>query len=297
MQPVVVPIVPAIAIRRILYATDFSSASKKALAVAGAIARRYHSQVYVANVRLPLPYTMATPEAVSVVERQREQESVTAVDRLLHSSELKGVAASALSETGDPAQELKRAVRDHNIDLTVLGTHGRTGLMRLLMGSVAEELLRNLECPVLTVGPRFVSRLAPADRPIPSILYPTDLSFRSKAAFSYAVSLAVEYQAKIVLLHIIAPRNALSSIATETVALARNAIKRMFCSEIDPRCDFQVVVDFGEPAERILACAREFQAGLIALGVKPAGEASTHLRNTVAYRVVLNAECPVLTCR
>lgn len=296
MQAVVVPIVPAIAIRRILYATDFSSASKKALAVVGAIARRYHSQVYITNVRSPLPYTMATPEAVCIVERKREQESLAAVDRLLHSPELEGVAATALTETGDPAQELKRAVRDHNIDLTVLGTHGRTGLMRLLMGSVAEELFRSLACPVLTVGPRFVNRLTP-DPNVDTILYATDLSSESKAAFSYAVSLAVEYQAKIVLLHSIPARSALSSIFTETVALARNSMERMFCSDIDPRCDFQVVVDFGDPAERILACAREFQAGLIALGVKPAGEASTHVRNTVAYRVVLNAECPVLTCR
>jgi nucleotide-binding universal stress UspA family protein len=297
MQAVVVPIVPAIAIRRILYATDFSSASKKALAVVGAIARRYHSQVYITNVRSPLPYTMATPEAVCIVERKREQEILAAVDRLLHSPELEGLAASPLTETGDPAQELKRAVRDHNIDLTVLGTHGRTGLMRLLMGSVAEELFRNLECPVLTVGPRFVPWLTPPEQNIHTILYATDLSPESKAAFSYAVSLAVEYQAKIVLLHTIPARHALSSILRETVVLARNSMKRMFCSEIDPRCDFQIVVDFGEPAERILACAREFQAGLIALGVKAAGEASTHIRNTVAYRVVLNAECPVLTCR
>ena len=297
MQAVVVPIVPAIAIRRILYATDFSSVSKKALAVVGALARRYHSQVYIANVRSPLPYTMATPEAVCVVERKREQESLAAVEQLLHSSELEGVAASALTETGDPAQELKRAVRDYNIDLTVLGTHGRTGLMRLLMGSVAEELFRNLDCPVLIVGPRFVNRLAPPDGSIHTILYPTDLSPESKAAFKYAVSLAVEYQAKIVLLHTIPARNALRSIVMETVALARNSVKRMFCADVDPRCDVEVVVDFGEPAERILACAREFRAGLIAFGVKPAGEASTHFRNTVAYRVVLNAECPVLTCR
>jgi len=297
MQAVVVPIVPAIAIRRILYATDFSSAAKKALPIVGAIARRYHSQVYIANVCSPLPYTMVTPEAVCIMERKREQESLAALDGLLHSPELDGVAATALTKTGDPAQELKFVVRDHNIDLAVLGTHGRTGLMRMLMGSVAEELFRNLECPVLTVGPRFANRLAPGDREIGTIIYPTDLSSRSKAAFRYAVSLAVEYQAQIVLLHTIPARNALSSIATETAALARSSVKRLFCSDIDPRCDFQIVVDFGEPAERILACAREFQAGLIAFGVKTAGEASAHFRSTVAYRVILNTESAVLTCR
>lgn len=71
----------------------------------------------------------------------------------------------------------------------------------------------------------------------------------------------------------------------------------MFCAGIDPRCEFEIVVDFGPPVERILGCARESQADLIAFGVRPGGEAGTHFRNTVAYRVVLNAECPVLTCR
>lgn len=297
MQAVVVPIVPAITINRILYATDFSTASRTALPVVAALARRYHSEVYLANVRSPLPYTMATPEAVCVVEKKREHEARTAMERLLESPEMQGLAKSVIVEAGEPVEELKRAVRDYKIDLAVVATHGRTGLMRLLMGSLAEELLRSLECPVLAVGPRFVNRLAPSDGRITTILCPTDLSPESRAAFPYASSLAMEYRAKIILLHTISARDARASAALETASLARKKMQRMFCTEIDPRCDFEIVVDFGDAAEQILACAHEYQADLIAFGVRAANEASTHFRNTTAYRVILNAECPVLTCR
>lgn len=297
MQAVVVPIVPAIKIGRILYATDFSTASKAALPVVAALGRRYHSEVYFANVRSPLPYTMATPEAVCVVERKREHEARAAMDELLRSPEIQGLATSVIIEAGEPAEELKRAVRDYDIDLAVITTHGRTGLMRLLMGSLAEELFRSLECPVLTIGPRFINRLAPPEGRIKTIVCPTDLSPESRVAFPYASSLALEYGAKIILLHIISASNALSPKALETASRARKEAQRIFCSETDPRCDFEIVVDFGDAAERILGCAREYQADLITFGVRPASEASTRFRKSVPYRVILNAECPVLTCR
>jgi nucleotide-binding universal stress UspA family protein len=297
MQAVVVPILPAISIDRILYATDFSAASRAALPVVSALARRYHSEVYVANIRSPIPYTMATPEAVCLVESKREHEARAAMDELLSSTELQGLATSMVIETGDPAEELNRAVRDHDIDLVIVATHGRTGLMRLLMGSVAEEMFRSVNCPVLNVGPRFVNRLAASGGLIRTILYPTDLSPESKAAFPCAASLAMEYRARIILLHTIAARSALRSVAIETAALARREMQRMFCGEVDPRCEFELVVDFGDTVERISSCAREYQADLIALAVRAAGQQSTHFRNTVGYRVVLNAECPVLICR
>ncbi|HSM86874.1 MAG TPA: universal stress protein [Candidatus Limnocylindrales bacterium] len=296
MSAVVVPIVPAITIRRILYATDFSDASRAVLPVVAALAKRYRSEVYVANIRSPLPYTMATPEAVCVVENKREREVRQAMNDLIQRPELRGQAATAIVETGDPAEELNRAVRDYDIDLAVVGTHGRTGLMRLLMGSLAEELFRSLPCPVLTAGPRLAKRFSSPGE-IRTILCPTDLSRESRNAFPLAASLAMEYKAKIVLLHVIPAHEARSSIARETAALARREVRRMFCPEIDPRCSFEVVVDFGDPAERILSCAREFQADVIALGVRPAGEGVTHFRNTVAYKVVLESECPVLTRR
>ena len=296
MSAVVVPIVPRIELKRILYATDFSAASRTALPIVCALARRYHSQVYVANVRSPLPQAVAAPEAACLAENQREREARKEMDNLLRGDEMKGVAATLLVKSGDPAEELHRAVRDHDIDLAVVGMHGRTGLMRLLMGSLAEELFRNLPCPVLTVGPHLAKRFEHPEG-IRSIVCATDLSPDSRLVFPLVASLAAEFEAGIVLVHVIPSQAALSSKGMELAGQRRVEIQRLFCGEVDPRCGFEVVVDFGEPAERILSCAQEHQADLIAFGVRQAGDAATHLRHTVAYKVALESECPVLTQR
>lgn len=295
MNAAIIPIVPAIQLKRILYPTDFSEAARSALPIASAIARRYGAEVYAANVRPRLPYTMYSPEALCALDNKREHEAREEMSKLVHARELEGVATSVVVETGDPAEELTRMVRDHDIDLAVLATHGK-GLMRLLMGSLAEELFRGLAIPVLTVGPRLHPRFANLEG-IKTILYPTDLSAESRAALPYVASLAAEYRARIVVLHVIASSGALSASALELAARARGQMKRFFCGEIDPRCQVELVVDFGDAPERILHAAREYHADLLAFGVQRAGEASTHFRNTVAYQVVLQADCPVLTWR
>lgn len=296
MNAAIIPIVPAIQVKRILFPTDFSEASRSALQIAAAIARRYGAELYAANVRTPLPYTMYSPEAVCAVDNKREREAREEMGKLLRAREIQVVPTSVLVETGDPAEELTRMVRDHDIDLAVVATHGRKGLMRLLMGSLAEELFRNLKIPVLTVGPRLHPRFANPET-IKTILYPTDLSAESRAALPYVASLAAEYRARIVVLHVLSSSGALSESALELAAKARGQMKRFFCGEIDPRCQVELVVDFGDAAERILHAVHECNADLVAFGVRRAGEASTHFRNTVAYKVVLQAECPVLTCR
>jgi nucleotide-binding universal stress UspA family protein len=107
MRAVVVPLLPAIAIKRILYATDFSAASRAALPMVAALARRYGSHVYVANVGSPIPYTMVTPEAVCGMESKQEHEARGAMDQVLESPEMQGVAATALIKCGDPAEDVE----------------------------------------------------------------------------------------------------------------------------------------------------------------------------------------------
>jgi nucleotide-binding universal stress UspA family protein len=168
--------------------------------------------------------------------------------------------------------------------------------MRFLMGSLAEELFRSLPVPVLTVGPHLDARFANIET-VKTILYPTGLSADSRAAFPFVASVAAESRAKIVLLHVIPSSSALSTHAMDLAARARGQMQKLFCNEIDPRCEVELVVDFGDTAQRILHAAREYHADVVALGVHKAGETRTHLRNTVAYKIVLEAECPVLTSR
>jgi nucleotide-binding universal stress UspA family protein len=292
----IVPIAPAIELQKILYATDFSDASLAALPLVSTIAHKYGSRVFVANVWTPVPYAMVGPEAAAVLQHEAELRARAQVRDLTKAEGLAGLSTTAIVRSGSPTEELVRFVRQQKIDLVILGTHGRTGMKHLLMGSVAEELFRHLPCPALTVGPN-VSKAAMQRAGIKHILFPTDLSDESQAVFPYLTSLAAEYRASLTLLHVLPVEAATNPDAKLLSEPLRREMQSIFLPHIDPECHAEFIIDFGDPAERILAHAETGRADLIGLGVRKAGEITTHFRNTVAYRVVLEAHCPVLTSR
>jgi nucleotide-binding universal stress UspA family protein len=293
---VVIPIAPAIELQRILYATDFSDASVAALPLVSTIALKYGSRVFVVNVSTSVSYAMVSPEAAATLQHRDELTARSKVLDLLKTGDLAGLSTTAIVRSGFPTEELERFVRDHKIDLAILGTHGRTGMKHLLMGSVAEELFRHVPCPVLTVGPN-VSKASMQATDIRHILFPTDLSDESQAVFPYLASLASQYKASLTLLHVLPVETAANPDARSLAEPLRKEMQNIFASHMDPRSPAEFMIDFGDAAERILAHAETGRADLIGLGVRKAGEITTHFRNTVAYRVVLQAHCPVLTAR
>jgi len=291
---VVIPITPTIELARILYATDFSEASLAALPMVSTIARKYQSQVLVAHICEPLVSTVVTPETIDLGTFIRN-EAHAKTEALLSTPELRDLSAMAVVHEGTPATELKRIVRDQNVDLVVVSTHGRTGLKHLVMGSVAEELIRSATCPVLALGPHVAKSSMSTD--LKHILFPTDLSEESRAVFPHLASLASEYGASITVLQVLPIETGTNPDARVLTEPLRHEMKNLFAPRLDPRYPAEFVIDFGDPVERILAHAKTGEAGLIGLGVRKAGEITTHLRNTVTYRVVLQAHCPVLTTR
>lgn len=293
---VVVPIAPAIELRQILFATDFSDASLAALPLVSKIAHRYGSRVFVMNVSTPIAYAMVSPEAAAALQHRDELHARSKVKDLLKTADLAGLSTTVVVRSGIPTDELDHFVREHKIDLAIPGTHGRTGMKHLVMGSVAEDLFRHLPCPVLTVGPN-ISKPAVQAVDVRHILFPTDLSDESQAVFPYLASLASQYKASLTLLHVLPVETATNPDARSLAEPLRKEMQNIFSPHIDPGCSAEFIIDFGDTVERILAHAESGRADLIGLGVRKAGEVTTHLRNTVAYRVVLQAHCPVLTAR
>jgi nucleotide-binding universal stress UspA family protein len=296
MSAVVVPIVPRIELKRILYATDFSCASLAALPIVSALARHYGSQVFMQHVSPPLPYVMAAPEAICLAETRNDGAIRREMEKLLRNENMEGLATKLLVDSGNPAEEILRAVRTCEIDLAVAATHGRTGFMRLLMGSLAEELFRRLPCPMLTVGPHLDTRFQ-HPRTIRNIICATDLSPESRVVFPLVASVAAEFRATIVVLHVLPLQQGQHHEAPARAREKQREIERMFAGQVDPRCRLEALVDFGDPAERILACADERRADLIALSVRPDAHLVQHLRTTVPYKVMMESQCPVLTYR
>ena len=125
------------------------------------------------------------------------------MENIRKSPALAGLQVKTLTAAGDVLAVARRLVSEEHIDLVVVGTHGRTGFRKLLMGSVAEEAERLLCCPVLTVGPSVDPETLTHGQ-FRSILYATDFSTGSQHALTYAVSFARESGTQLHMLHVMA---------------------------------------------------------------------------------------------
>jgi nucleotide-binding universal stress UspA family protein len=214
----------------------------------------------------------------------------------LKAPEFSGLNIEPVVRCGVPIEELNKLIREERIQLAIVGTHGRSGFRKLLLGSVAEELCRNLHGPVLTVGPHVTARFKDA-REIKNILFATDLSLESGLVFPYLASLAHEYGAGITLLHVLPPEAASNPDLQTLAEPLRKEMERVYLPQISPRCKVEFLIEAGDADEKILARARAINADVIGFGVRGASFLATHFQNTVTYKVMVQAECPVLTCR
>lgn len=287
-----------IAIQNIVVATDFSGCAESALKYAAGMARHYGSTLYTVNV---LPHTpFVEPSDVDPEKFKRTTEKKMA--GMAGSELLQGIKHTELIREGEVAVVMAEMVRQHHIDLIVLGTEGRTGLRKFLLGSVAEEVFRTAECPVLTVGPH-VSRGA-IDGNLQHILFATDFGPESEHGLPYAISLAEEHRARLTLLHVArvpgvayaqAEIGAMPVIPPyEEVARGEKQLHELIAKEPPLWHEPEYLVQFGPPAETIVRIAAR-DVDLIVMGVKRPAALTKHLGSGVAYNVVCQAPCPVLS--
>jgi len=147
--------------KTIVFATDFSPASKVAFEVAGALARDYHARIIAVHV--VEPQAVAFSEAGAYVGPEEDKGEAMKRLQALRSPSPRVTIEYRLLE-GDPSTVISETAEETNADLVVMGTSGRTGLTRFVMGSFAEEVLRRAPCPVLTVRAAVdVSTMTPAE--------------------------------------------------------------------------------------------------------------------------------------
>jgi nucleotide-binding universal stress UspA family protein len=274
-------------IARVLYATDFSRQSAAALPYALSVARKYGAKFFCVHVVNPGPLPAGFPaHSWHAVVAQAIREARVSMEAL--EGRWNDVPHEALVCCGDAWTELSKVVREEKIDLIVVGTHGRAGLRKAVLGSVAEKVFRHSSCPVLTVGPKVSGE---ADRIVElhSILYPTDLSAESRAALPYAVSLAREHGARLYVLHVL---QGPSDVDEERVS---GEIRRALPSDSDLSYAPKIYIQAGNPGEAIPQLARELAMDLIVLG--PKRHSGIPGTMATAYKVVIQAACPVLTVR
>lgn len=187
-----------LSIRRILWPTDFSTGAGRAFPYAAALASWHEAELHVLNVQenggretgMDDSFPVSQDTLSDLLNAQGDPPQHVDLDALTLVQEQR--------ENGSPAATIVSYVEEHDVDLVVTGTHGRRGLQRLLIGSVAEEVLRTAPCPVLTV--RGEKEVAPAWS-VRNILVPVDFSDASVEALRHAKELALTHGAQITLLH------------------------------------------------------------------------------------------------
>jgi nucleotide-binding universal stress UspA family protein len=289
-----------LALPKILLLTDFSEPSELAIPFAIAIAREYESKVCALHVLTPIQHSFESPQSAAATMEGLEERAQAGMQQV--DAELVGIPHETLLIRGESVwPSVDQVLSEYTIDLVILGTHGRTGAIKLLLGSVAEEIFRRASVPVLTIGPAVRKGVHNGGK-FRRVLFATDFTAEAQSAAPYAISMAQRNQARLLLLHVMRDPDfkRRSKTPEDTVANAMHQLYELFPPQAELWCRPEAAVRFGNPADRILDAAMEVGADLIVLGVRDAAghlSAATHLERTTAHKVVAHAPCPVLTIR
>ena len=286
-------------LKNILFLTDFSWASDTVIPFVREIAERYEGNVIALHVTVPDPLNYMTPESPLAALESQNDFALAEMKKV--EAQLAGIPNHVVVTAGNNVWSVVRSMlQAEHIDLILVGTHCRTGLPKLLMGSTAEEVFRRSPVPVMTVGPSVI----PAQVPHTGwqrILFASDFTAEAGAAAPFAVSFAEENKAQLILLHVIEAMGSRKDKKHQalTVAEALHRLHEIVPAEAELWCRPETVAEHGDPATQILKVANEKKVDLIVLGIRNNGPVTvvSHLEKTIAHTVLAHAACPVLTVR
>ena len=301
-----------IEIRRILCPVDFSDHSRRALDHAVAIARWYRSVITVTHVVAPAPVTaygpgpvVLEPAMMSTADRDQLQANLEA---FVQAETAEGVTIETGIREGNAAAEALAQAAELPADLITIGTHGRSGFERLLLGSVAEKVLRKAGCPVLTVPRNHPGTVPAAPVVFKKILCPVDFSTSAMRALDYALSLAQEGDGELTVLHVLPngyenadvvadDRMTLGDFMRRREADLRRMLAEAVPEEASSYCQVETVMVNGSPWHEILREAGERHSDVIVMGVQGRGAVDLMFFGSTTQHVVRQATCPVLTIK
>jgi len=304
---------PATYFRTVLTATDFTPASERAFSFALGLARHYGAILDIVHV---LPLETVGLRAMVPVPREMDTQLIEAekqMKRAVTDAKAVGVTNAAIMEKGHASDVIADVAWRYNADLLVVGTHGRSGVKKLALGSVAESVLRLAGCPVLTVSENIP--LPPSGAPeFHTILFATDFGPSSIKAWPYALALAREFKAQLVMLHIVPPIGVVESapFAYEPAMYAADQIvewregarakglehlKELIPADVNLAHEPRILAGAEFAPEGILNAAKVNKADLIVMGANPSkfAHAAAHDPWTVCHTILAEAKCPVLT--
>ena len=291
---------------RILCPVDFSEGSRHAVDHALAIAHWYNAAVTALHVAPPIalaPYIDPLVHPPPLLRTPEDLENMRLQLALFVEQESGDFSITSLVTEGNVAGEIVRVANTTQADLLIMGTHGRSGFQRLILGSVTESVLRHAPCPVLTVPRRAPDAVPVGRRLYRRILCAVDFSPSSQKALDYAASLAQQADAALTVVHVFEPVADYVAVTIGGVdnkafqGAAEHHLREWTDSRLKAGVHVTPALGVGKPGPQILQIADEQAANLIVLGVTGRSVADMIWFGSTANHIVRRATCPVLTLR
>jgi nucleotide-binding universal stress UspA family protein len=285
-------------ITRILFATDFSPCAHHAEKQAAFLSKAYGAKVDVVHVLELYPGVYAAVQD----HEETDGRLADAVQRLRSPT----VSVTGHQRTGIPSVQICEVAMEYRADLIVMGTHGRTGLDHILLGSTAERVLTMAPCPVLTIRAPKDSEARQDQTPVTfkQIVVPIDFSDCSLDALEHGIQLAKDFGAALTLLHVLEP-----ALYDDDGTLRQAGKQGRLDERIDPQLTpyvnaiqaagvpVRAAVRGGIPADSILEFVRASGSDLIVMGTHGRRGIAHVMRGSVAEAILRRSACPVLVVK
>jgi nucleotide-binding universal stress UspA family protein len=293
-------------IKNILCPVDLSDISRRALAYAAALSRSHDARLRVLEVvDASMPSMPPGPWQGCGLTDEVRQACLDELNQFIEPCRTAGVSVEIHVTEGNPAVEIVADADAIPADLLVMGTHGRGGFERVVLGSVTEKALQRARCPVLAVPPG--DHHVPHREPFGVVVCALDCSRPSKGAVEYARALTLTAGGTLILFHAVewpfgdGRRGQLPPEIEELRRTLQSEAARHLHEAAPPDTPagltVQEIVAVGSPYREILQCARERSADLIVMGVHGRGVVDVALMGSTTHHVLRESACPVLTVR
>lgn len=287
-------------VKSILCPIDFSDFSAAAFQYALSLAEYYKARLLVLHVvevwKYPFADYAAQEADYAKFSKALNEGGEVKLQRFLKQYPAEGVQLELVVRQGNAPNCVLSFAQNQNMELIVMGTHGRRGFDRLVLGSTTDRVIRKAACPVLVVSDTSHQALStgPDGRHrLRRIVYCTDFSNNSEQARGYAISLAGEYGAELTLLHV--AENAPDLARAEAITIERTReLDKMISAAERKDLNLRFVVKFGKPYEEIVRHATEAQASLIIMTARGGDAVDRAVFGSTTYRVIQLGPCPVL---
>jgi nucleotide-binding universal stress UspA family protein len=278
----------------ILVPTDGSDCAQAAVGYAADLARRYNARVHalcVADSR-----TLENAPKYDQIKKEREE----AAARTCNDLSVSGVPVEQAVRADIPHKAIRRYATEQDIDLIVMGTHGRTGVERYLLGSVTEKVVRLSDVPVLTVKTEDDGAVT---YPYTDILVPTDGSEGAEAAIGPAVDVASTYDARLHALSVIDTMAMGVDVRSGAIVDALEESARLAVEFVEERATeasvsaVETAIEYGSPYRGIRSYIEEHDIDLVVMGTHGRSGIERYLLGSVTEKTVRTSPAPVMTVR